>query len=82
MFSAKINRLVLEAGTAAIDVVDGRRIVEHADPVIRINPGWLAGHGLDEVLQADGGLVLDSAGEYRYARRAEVGDGFAVYERI
>jgi hypothetical protein len=68
-------------GTAAIDVRDGRRVVDHADDVIRISPGWLADHSLGDVIQPDGGLQLDSAGHYRYAHRYDLGDGFHVYER-
>lgn len=68
-------------GTAAIDIRDGQRVVNHADNVIRVHPGWLTDHGLSEIMQPDRGLMLDTDGEYQYRHKADLGDGFSVYER-
>lgn len=83
MWSAQFKQWIREnVGDAMIDIRDGSRIVEHADPVIRIHPGWLAEHGLADVVQPDGSLTLDTAHQHRYAHRYDLGDGFHVYERV
>lgn len=83
MEQAKLTQWVRDnVGEVMLDLRDGDRFVQHADPLIRVNPAWLRGHGLDDVVQPDGRLVLDTAGEYQYAHRAELPDGFHVFERI
>lgn len=83
MLPTSLNRLLNEAGTAAIDIRAGRRVVDHADDVIRVHPGWLAEHGLGDIVQDDGGLVLDSDDRYRYALvRGDLPGGFGIYQRV
>jgi hypothetical protein len=85
MFTAQLQQWIREnVGDAAIDVdVHGRRIVDHADDVIRVHAGWLVDHGLGDIVQPDGGLVLDTAGRSRYRPvRGDLPGGFSVYERV
>jgi hypothetical protein len=84
MFEAQLRQWVREnVGEAGITLDDhGHRVVEYADPVIRVNPGWLVNHGVSDIVQPDGGLVLDSAGHYRYTLRYQLPDGFNAYERM
>lgn len=62
---------------------DGTRSVERADPVIRVSTELLTSPDNDpDVIEADGTLRLDTAGEYRY-RFVRVEDEHAhIYERI
>lgn len=62
---------------------DGTRSVERADPVIRVSTELLTSPDNDpDVIEPDGTLRLDTAGEYRY-RFVRVEDEHAhIYERI
>lgn len=61
---------------------DGTRTVLSADPLIRVANELLDGELDTDVIEPDGTLRLDTAGEYRYRY---VRDGFGhtrIYERI
>lgn len=62
---------------------DGSRVLTR-EPAefIKTNRGNLAALGLDDVVQSDGTLVLDAAGEVRYRPLGELADGFIAYERV
>lgn len=61
---------------------DGSRVVlRDAVEFIKGNPAWLRSHDLADMLEADGTLQLDSAGEHRYRPLGVVDHGFTAYER-
>lgn len=67
---------------------DGTRVVlRDAVEFIKTNHDYLRTHTIGGVnlavmLQPDGALQLDSAGEYRYRPLGVVDNGFTAYERI
>lgn len=63
---------------------DGTRTVTSAAPVIRVATEVLAQMGADDsdVIEADGTLRLDSAGEYRYRYLRIENENTLLYERI
>lgn len=61
---------------------DGRLVVLEAADRIRVNTDWLrAREALACIVQPDGSLQLDDAGDYRYRSVQDLGDGFCIYER-
>lgn len=69
-----------EFGTAVLRLVDGVRVVEHADPLVLVSKELLIEATGESYV--DGVLTLDTAGEYRY-RRLRTHDQHAdVFERI
>lgn len=76
-----LRRLLLEAGSAGIEFVAGRRVVTYADPVLVLRPDWFDAQGVD-VVRDDGSVVLDSDGQYQYERCGELDDGGALYQRV
>jgi hypothetical protein len=74
---------LINGGSPNITIENGVRTVERdATEFIKTNPDALDGLGLGDVVQADGTLRLDSAGEYRYRPLGVVDHGFTAYERI
>jgi hypothetical protein len=62
---------------------DGSRVLTREPPeFIKTNLSNLAALGLDDVVQPDGTLVLDAAGEVRYRPLGDLADGFTAYERV
>lgn len=62
---------------------DGTRTVTRdATQFIKANPHELARLGLADVVQADGTLRLDTAGEHRYEAVGEVDHGFTAYQKV
>lgn len=61
---------------------DGTRTVDHADPTIRIAAELLNGDLYPDVIEPDGTLRLDSAGQYRYRFARAESDHVHIYERI
>lgn len=61
---------------------DGTRTVRWAGQYLRTRPAWLVEHGFGDLIQDDGTLQLDSAGEHRYRPIREMPHGFTAYERI
>jgi hypothetical protein len=64
--------------------VDGTRTVEHADPLIRVEAALLACDDdlAPDVVDPDGTLRLDTAGEYRYRHVYTENQNTHVYQRI
>ena len=70
-------------GVPDIQTRDGQRIVTRdATEFIKTNLDNLPALGLGDVVQPDGTLQLDSAGQHRYRPIGELGDGFTAYERV
>jgi hypothetical protein len=66
-----------------VRAADGTRKVERADPVILVAVEMLTATDLDpDVIEPDGTLRLDTAGEYRYRFVRADSDRAHVYERI
>ena len=68
-----------------VDSDGTRRVERDATQFIKTHPGYLASHadiGYGGIVQEDGTLQLDTAGEYRYRPLGQVDWGFTAYERI
>jgi hypothetical protein len=62
---------------------DGTRVVlRDATEFIKTNLANLPALGLQDIVQPDGTLQLDSAGEYSYRPLGDLDWGFTAYERI
>lgn len=62
---------------------DGTRVVlRDATEFIKTNLGNLPALGLQDIVQPDGTLHLDTAGEHRYRPIGDLDWGFTAYERI
>lgn len=62
---------------------DGTRTVLSAGQMILVSTDLLSDPDLDpDVIEPDGTLRLDSAGQYRYRRLWEYGPGVMLYSRI
>lgn len=62
---------------------DGTRVVVRADPVIQVDTELLASETLDHgVIEPDGTLCLDTAGQHRYRFVRVESDRAHIYERI
>lgn len=79
----------VEPGTAELvrDLDNGTVTVRHADPAIIVDPAVIAElqSTSSAHVEADGTLVLDTAGEYRYQRvgeRTVDGQAQLIYRRI
>lgn len=72
-----------EPGTATVQRhSDGTRTVLHACPVIRVATELLNAELEPDVVEPDGVLRLDTAGEYRYRYVRDDGEHWRIYERI
>ena len=66
-----------------LDVDDtGNRVVVEAPPITSLKRSWFEAHGMGDMWQPDGTVVLDTAGEYRYRPLRDLPDGSIAYERI
>jgi hypothetical protein len=62
---------------------DGTRTVVSAAPIIRVSTDLLANLGPDsDVVEPDGSLKLDSAGEYRYRFQGVEDPHTLLYKRV
>jgi hypothetical protein len=62
---------------------DGTRVVVHADPLIQVAVGLLTDEVFrSDVMEPDGVLRLDTAGEYRYRYVRAESEQVHLYERI
>jgi len=78
---------LVNGGVPDLEVTaDGtRRVLRDATEFIKTSVGYLASHtdiGYEGIVQEDGTLQLDTAGEYRYRPLGVVDHGFTAYERI
>lgn len=75
--------LVYGEGPDYVIEADGTRTLVR-DPVrfIKTNLDNLPVFGLQDIVQPDGTLQLDTAGQHRYRPLGELGDGFTAHERI
>lgn len=75
----------IEPGKAVlVQHEDGTVTVQQADPVLAVDPALLDQLDVPH-LEADGTLVLDTAGEYRYQRVGEQsmqGRTMIIYRRV
>lgn len=61
---------------------DGTRFVTHADPLIRVSTELLNGELAADVVEPDGTLRLDTAGEYRYRFVRAEDERNHIYRRV
>lgn len=74
---------LVHGGNPDIHLVDGQRVVARdATQFIKTNLSNLPVLGLQDVVQPDGTLQLDTAGKHLYRPLGELDHGFTAYERI
>lgn len=61
---------------------DGTRVVVQASTVIRVATGMLDAGFVDDAIEPDGTLRLDTEGLYRYRFVRNDGEHSRIYERI
>lgn len=82
--NTELLRLFAEQDTVNVEVADDgtRAVTRGAEQYVRIRPKGLPALGLADVVQPDGTIQLDTAGQHRYRPIRELPHGSMAYERI